>query len=482
MSSKAQSTLGSDVRCRRLANVKMIGRLLLILSLAACNAYAQADSYAKMVNSSKAIKLPRKLTLGQAESIALERAPAISRASFNTQAAKQGIIEARSQLFPQVEGDLSAVGTNRTNIRIGASGALNNPLILNRQANGVNISQLIFDFGRTLDLTAAARFHALSEAQREGMIRAQLLLQVAVTYFSVLKAEALLKVANETVAARQNVYDEVAALAKSKLKSDLDRTYAQVNLGQAKQLVLQTNNAVGVAYAELSEAMGLKEVLRFELSDAPVEKFPREDLGSLVASALNSRPEIVALRDDVSGFERAADAERDARLPQIDALGSLGRTTIGSSAVQGNYAAAGINVAVPVFTGGLLSARQAEAKLRASAEKKALEEEEDHVVKEVNAAWFNASTALKNIDVANQLAASSEQALELAKSEYQNGQTSIIEYSQAQLNALQAEISAASAKYDYQAQRVQLDYETGTILLNIPGQHARRFIPIGAGK
>jgi outer membrane protein len=461
----------------------MIGRLLIVLSLAVCHAYAKAGGYAKMVNhSSKAITLPRKISLEQAESIALERAPAISRAYFNTQAAKQGILEARSQLFPQVEGDVDAVGTNRTNIRIGASGALNNPLILNRESNGLNMSQLIFDFGRTLDLTAAARFHALSEAQREQMIRAQLLLQVAVTYFSVLKAEALLKVANETVAARQNVYDEVAALAKSKLKSDLDRTYAQVNLEQAKQLVLQANNAIGVAYAELSEAMGLKEVHRFELSDAPLMKFPSDDLGSLVATALNFRPEILALRDDVNGFERTAIAERDARFPRVDALGSVGRTTIGSSAVQGNYAAAGVNVAVPLFTGGLLSARQAEATLRASAEKKALEEEEDRVVKEVNAAWFDASTALKNIDVANQLAATSEQALELAKSQFQNGQTSIIEYSQAQLNALQAEISAASAKYDYQAQRVQLDYQTGTILLNIPGQHARKIHAIGAGK
>lgn len=454
----------------------------MVLSLAACNAYAQADSYSKMVTSSKAITLPRKITLEQAESIALERAPAISRAYFNTQAAKQGIIEARSQLFPQVEGDVSAVGADPKNIRIGASGALNNPLILNRQSNGVNISQLIFDFGQTLDLTAAAKFHALSEAQREQMIRAQLLLQVAITYFSVLKAEAVLKVANETVAARQNVYDEIAALAKNKLKSDLDRTYAQVNVEQAKQLVLQANNAIGVAYAELSEAMGLKEAHRFELSDAPVEKFPSENLGSLVAKGLNLRPEIVALRDDVNGFERAADAERDARFPRVDALGSLGRTTIGSSLVQGNYAAAGINVAVPAFTGGLLSARQAEAALRASAEKKALEEEEDRVVKEVNAAWFDASTALKNIDVVNQLAATSEQALELAKSQYENGQTSIIEYSQAMLNALQAEISAASAKYDYQAQRVQLDYQTGTILVKIPGQQARRFRPTGAGK
>ena len=40
--------------------------------------------------------------------------------------------EARAGLFPQVVGDVTAVGTNATNIRLGASGALNQPLILNQ--------------------------------------------------------------------------------------------------------------------------------------------------------------------------------------------------------------------------------------------------------------------------------------------------------------------------------------------------------------
>ena len=116
-------------------------------------------------------------------------------------------------------GDVSAVGTSGPNIRIGASGGLNNPTILNRQSNGINISQLIFDFGRTVNLMAAAKFQALSESQREQTVKAQVLLQVDRTYFNVLKAQTLLRVANETVTSRQVVYDEIAALAKSKLKS-----------------------------------------------------------------------------------------------------------------------------------------------------------------------------------------------------------------------------------------------------------------------
>ena len=55
-------------------------------------------------------------------------------------------------------------------IRIGASGALNNSLILSRESQGLNISQLIFDFGRTANLAAAAQFDALSQAQKAQLV------------------------------------------------------------------------------------------------------------------------------------------------------------------------------------------------------------------------------------------------------------------------------------------------------------------------
>jgi hypothetical protein len=48
--------------------------------------------------------------------------------------------------------------------------------------------------------------------------------------------------------------------------------------------------------------------------------------------------------------------------------------------VQGNYAAAGVVMQIPVFTGGLLSARQDEALLQANAAQKSLEDTEIEVV------------------------------------------------------------------------------------------------------
>lgn len=188
----------------------------------------------------------------------------------------------------------------------------------------------------------------------------------------------------------------------------------------------------------------------------------------LTAVALRVRPDVIAMRDQVLSAQKRTVAERDARFPRVEALGTLGRTPIGDPGGQGNYAAAGINVEIPVFTGGLLSARQDEASLRANSVQKALDDTETEVVAAVHSAWLDASTALKNISVAESFAVSSAQALALAEAQYRAGQTSIIELSQAQLSDTQAEIASAAAKYDYEILRAALDFQVGTTQYETP--------------
>jgi outer membrane protein len=429
---------------------------------------------------------PKRLSLKEAESIALRKAPILASSYFNAQAAKDVVKEVRSQFFPQIQGDIEAVGTANAirnafggnnnvvpEIRLGASGGLNNSLILSRESQGFNITQMIFDFGRTANLTAAAQLDALSQAQKTQLVRAQVVYRVDRAYLNVLKAEALMNVAQQTVADRQVLYDDINALVQNKLKSDLDLAQASANLEQAKQLLLQTQNAVGEAFAELSAALGYKTEYRFELSEPGLTPFPREGADMLTGLALRIRPDVIAMREQVLSAQRKTVAERDARLPRIDAIGTIGRTPIGDPGVTGNYAAAGVNVSIPVFTGGLLSARQDEALLRANATQKALDDTETQVVGAVHTAWLDASTALKNISVTEALAASSDQALVLAEAQYRAGQTSIIELSQAQLTDTQAEIEAAAAKYDYEILRDALDFQVGTAQYETPKPASR---------
>src|SRR5260221_3747289 len=129
------------------------------------------------------------LDLAQAEAIAVRQSPTINAAQFKALAAHQVYRQVRSAFFPQITAESSNVATGddiasrlglntftHQDTRIAASGGLNNPTVLSRQANGILFSQLLTDFGRTWNLTAASKNHALSQAQRALLTRARVLL------------------------------------------------------------------------------------------------------------------------------------------------------------------------------------------------------------------------------------------------------------------------------------------------------------------
>ncbi len=75
--------------------------------------------------------------------------------------------------------------------------------------------------------------------------------------------------------------------------------------------------------------------------------------------------------------------------------------------------------------------------------------------------WLNASNAYQRLALTAELLAQATLALDLARTRCDLGLSSIVELSQAQLNQTSAQVTDASARYDYQLQRSVLDYQTG---------------------
>jgi len=404
---------------------------------------------------------PQKLTLKQAESIAIANQPQIKAASLTAAAAEQVNTEVRSAYFPQVYGNLTGVD-EQSGTRL-AAGALNNPLILDRFASGLAVGQLITDFGRTHRLSQSAGLRA--GAEREGVVvtRADVLLLVDQAYFRTLKAQAVLTVAQQTVKERQTIADRVEALAKAKLKSGLDVSFAEVNLGQAKLLLVQAQNEIKAAYAELTRTLGYPDQREFELAEEPLPPAPPPDVQTLVAEAFRERPELVRQRFAVQAAHAFAVAERDLWFPTISAAGNFGLVPVGDPALRSSYAAGGFNVSIPVFNGKLFSARYAEANLRTQAEEQRFHDLENGVAREVRVAWLDVNTAYLRLDLTAQILDQARQALELADARYKLGLSSIVELEQAQLNETQASIDQASAKYEYAAKTASLNYAIGLL-------------------
>ena len=426
--------------------------LLFVIALSSCAALAQAPAPA-----------PQKLTLKQAETIAIANHPQIKAASFIAAAAEKVNTEVRAAYFPLVYGSVTGVDTDQAGARL-AAGELNSPRVFQKFATGFTVGQLLTDFGRTHRLGQSAGLRA--SAEREGVVvtRADVLLLVDQAYFRTLKAQAVLTVAQQTVQERQTVADRVEALAKAKLKSGLDVSFAEVNLGQAKLLLVQAQNEIKAAYAELTRTLGYSDEREFELAEEPLPPAPPPDVVPLVTEAFRERPELVRQRLAVQSAHAFALAERDLWFPTISALAGFGLVPEGDPAqFRKSYAAGGVNVNIPVFNGQLFTARYAEANLRMQAEDQRLRDLENSVAREVRVAWLDQITAYQRLDLTSQILAEAKQALDLADARYKLGLSSIVELQQAQLNETQAAIDQASAKYDYAAKSASLNYAIGLL-------------------
>lgn len=263
---------------------------------------------------------PMPLSLKQAEAIAVKNNPQISVGRLTALASEQVTREVRSNLWPSATANLTGVDS-RDNSRITA-GALNNPIIYQRAAAGVTVSQLITDFGRTTNLTASANFAAKAENQNALATKEQILLAVDQAFYGALQAHAVLTVAQQTINARQTVSDQVDALFRSKLRSQLDLSFANVNLAQAKLLLLDAQNNENAALAALSAILGYSSLQNFQLvEDTTPISSPPGNVDDLIAEAQAMRPEILALGFQYQSAQKFQTAERDLFFPTIAAVG-----------------------------------------------------------------------------------------------------------------------------------------------------------------
>jgi outer membrane protein len=400
-----------------------------------------------------------RLSISNAESIALRNNPAISAARLNALASEQVTREVRSALWPQAYANVTAVDA-RNNSRLTA-GALNNPSVYTRAAAGGTVSQLITDFGHTTNLVAGARLQAKADEQSALATKEDVLLAVNRAFYNALETHAVLKVAEQTEASRQLLADQVSALTKSKLKSELDLSFANVNLAQAKLLYLDALNNDKAAGASLSAILGYPSLELFELvNDTSPLSPPPADVDHLIGEAFSHRPELLALEFESESADKLHQSDRDQNLPTISAMGAYGDSPIRDDRVYGPYAAVGVNVQIPLFNGFLFSAKSREADLRARAVRQKSSDLRNTISRDVRTSWLSATTAFDRVNVSEQLLAQANQAFDLAQTRYKLGLSSIVELSQAQLQQTQADIGNVQAEFDYRLALSVLRYQT----------------------
>ncbi|MBV8844074.1 MAG: TolC family protein [Bryobacterales bacterium] len=405
--------------------------------------------------------LPR-LTLQEAQAMALQNHPQIAAAQNEVNYANQQIAVERSGYYPNVNADIT--GSQGNNLaRIGA-GDLPASRLFNRFGQGVIVRQLITDSGRTPALVASSRLGAQAAGQTAQATRYEVLLGVNRAYYDVLRAQATVRVAEQTVAARQLLSDQVTELARNNLRSQLDVSFADVNVSEAKLLLLRAQDSVQEAQAELGRALGSDQPANYQLIDEPLPSAPPAAPNDLVAQAAGNRPELASLRLARDSAYKFYEAEKDLSRPAVSAVAVGGFLPyINSSGVPAEYEGIAANVNFPIFNGHLFSARREAALQRAMQADQRLRDQQEIIARDVRVAWAAANDAYQRIDVTAQFLRQASLGLDLAQGRYQLGLASIVELTQGQLSLTQAEIENLTAKYDYQTQNSVLQFTLGLL-------------------
>jgi outer membrane protein len=257
--------------------------------------------------------------------------------------------------------------------------------------------------------------------------------------------------------------DKIKALTDAKLKSDLDLSFSKVDLARGNLLLLEAKNNYQTSLAGLSAILGYPDEQDFQLLEEPAAIAPPAlDVLPLIQQALQQRPEVLALQEEVQSTQKFSSAEHDLWRPTINALGVVGEAPVRDPHIPNWYGAVGVNINIPVFNGSLYNARAKAADLQSDVSRQKLADMRNNIARDVRNSWQDTNRAYERLSVTQQLREQASLAFDLAQARYNLGLGSIVEFSQADLQKTEADIADTDAKYQFQLSQIVLRYVTAT--------------------
>jgi outer membrane protein len=227
--------------------------------------------------------------------------------------------------------------------------------------------------------------------------------------------------------------------------------------------LLESNNNYEASLSTLSAILGFPDRQNFKPvePEQQVSAPPLLDATQLIQKAVQLRPEIQAMQNEVIAAEKFGRSEHDLWWPTVNATGVVGQAPVRDDHIPSWYGAVGVNINIPVFNGFLFNARAKSADLETEMKRKKLQDLEDNLARDVRNTWLDTQKAYARLTVTQQLLEQANLALELAQARYRLGLSSIVEFSQAELQKTDADLQDTDARYQYRLTQILLAYQMG---------------------
>jgi outer membrane protein len=412
------------------------------------------------------------LTLGEAMAIGARAHPSLKNADAQRDAARARIGEAYAGFLPSLT--LNGLGrvdyANFNPVVVGTPTQSGNPSTVSfpfsgtgRYSGALNLSQTLYDFGRTGWAVAGAR--AAYEGSRADRETARMTVELGVVqaYYGVLQAMALRQVAADALAQAERHAAQATELFRVGTRPEIDVASAESLRAQAKLQLVHAANGIDVAKVGLNSAMGVEGPIDYQVADSQPGPVAGEEgtIDQLVDEAIRTRPEYASLRRQL---EVAEDTTRAARANYFPIVGGLGTAT--ATGTDTHFAplfdfGAQLTLTQPIFSGWLTKRTVEEDRALERAASASLESLRQSVRLAVATAALAVREGREAVEAARAVEAQSEKQLQMANGRYQAGVGNIIELVDAQQGAVAARAQRVQAEYALAVDRAQLERALG---------------------
>ena len=393
--------------------------------------------------------------------LALGNNPRIQAAMQDVFASDARIKQAWSSYFPQVSWQ---TGYSRIK-QLQLSDAFGENLIFNYFILGqVSASQMLYDFGVTQNQVTIRKLDNKGyKVTLTGTVN-DVVCEVKKAYYAFQYALEAKKVAEEMVARYEAFYNQAKAFYIAGTSPKVDVTIAEVNLSNAKLMLIQAENAVDIAMAKLNNTMGLPYTNKYSISDHLRYDTCDITLAEAIDIARESRPDYQLA--DI----RVEEARQNVKLVKKSYFPTLtveGQYQIGGKTFVSNY---GYNLGgylnFPTINGMLIHSEIKEAKALYSKEQATAMSTKNDIYFEIQQAYYSMIEKKNSIPVSFLGLKQAKENYELSYGRYKVGVGNPVELKEAQVQYQDAMLQYYNSLYQFNSAKAELEKFIGKNLVD----------------
>jgi len=407
------------------------------------------------VKAESPIQKGEKLDLQRCIDLAVANHPSIlaARSSIKVNESRAG--QAKANYYPQInmQAGYNRISPATAGTRLTKSGEYD------EYASNLNLTQNIFDFGKTSTLVQIQNLNTESARMDFHAVEAQIILGVKQAYFTFVQAEKNLEVAREIVKQFQIHLDQAKGFFDVGMKPKFDVTKAEVDLSNAKLNFIKAENAFRIARVNLNNAMGITDVLEYAVEGNLLFEKYGIDFQDALKKAYEARPDLRAAMTKVEAGNQSRELAKKGYYPYV--MGNANWSYDGQEFPLDKSWNVGAMLNIPLFSGFLTKNQVSEAEAALDVLKANELTLRLQIRLEVEQAYSSLLETIDSTSTAQLAVRQAEENVDLANGRYTAGVGNPIEVADALVSLSNARTNYIAALTGYKMAQASLEKAMG---------------------